>query len=52
MSSYENKLNKARTLYRQQLKEIENLKAPPLWKFGICTRAGADFREQYRAEYL
>jgi hypothetical protein len=52
MASYENKLDTARTLYKQQRREIDKLKAPPLWEFGKFTRAGEDFREQYRAEYL
>jgi hypothetical protein len=52
MASYESKLDTARMIYRQQLKEINKLKAPPLWEFGKCTRSGEDFREQYRAKYL
>jgi hypothetical protein len=52
MASYETKLDTARMLYKQQLREIDKLKAPPLWEFGKFTRAEEDFREQYRAEYL
>jgi len=52
IASYENRLDKARTIYKRQLQEMERIKSPPLWKFGECTRAGEDFREQYRAEYL
>jgi hypothetical protein len=46
MSSYENRLDKARKIYKDQQREIESLRSPPLWEL-----KGRAAKPDYKAEY-
>lgn len=45
--SLEGKLEKARKIYKEMRTELEELKSPKLWSFGLTREAPPDFKAEY-----